>query len=71
MLRYETGLALIGFDWIDWVTGVMCVQGEGIRYLHVMEDAHVSIGVFFLRKHAVIPLHNHPSMTVLRYALSD
>ena len=35
-----------------------------VQYFGIYEDDAVSIGVFFLNKGAVIPLHNHPAMTV-------
>jgi len=40
-----------------------------IMYRHVHEDDGVSIGVFELPRGAVIPLHNHPSMTVFSRVL--
>jgi hypothetical protein len=36
-----------------------------VTYLHVHEDADLSLGVFCLPRGACLPLHNHPNMTVL------
>ena len=36
-----------------------------IEYLHVHEDADLSMGIFRLQRGACLPLHNHPGMTVL------
>ena len=36
-----------------------------IGYLHVHEDADLSMGIFRLQRGACLPLHNHPGMTVL------
>ncbi|KAK9831320.1 hypothetical protein WJX81_002037 [Elliptochloris bilobata] len=40
-----------------------------IEYLHVHEDADLSLGVFCLPRGASLPLHNHPGMTVLSRVL--
>ena len=53
--------------------GLMNEQGSNTRdartppitYLHIYEDANISLGIFVLPARAQIPLHNHPGMTVL------
>lgn len=37
---------------------------QKVQYHHYFEDENVSIGLFFIREGGVIPLHNHPCMTV-------
>eukprot|EP00300_Choanocystis_sp_HF-7_P042131 c8901_g1_i1.p1 GENE.c8901_g1_i1~~c8901_g1_i1.p1 ORF type:complete len:223 (+),score=19.66 c8901_g1_i1:57-725(+) len=44
-------------------------QVSNIRYQHIFEDRHVSIGIFLLPRHACMPLHDHPNMTVLTMCL--
>ena len=34
--------------------------------MEVMHDVDYFIGVFLLRRGAVIPMHNHPRMSVIR-----
>jgi plant cysteine oxidase len=41
------------------------VRGDPIGYHHVFSDSLLSIGIFVLPEGAVIPLHDHPNMTVL------
>lgn len=36
-----------------------------VRYVSLLEEETVSIGIFLLQRNAVLPLHNHPNMTVL------
>ncbi|KAK9811607.1 hypothetical protein WJX72_006869 [[Myrmecia] bisecta] len=40
-----------------------------VMYLHVYEDADLTIGIFCLPASATLPLHNHPGMTVLSRVL--
>jgi plant cysteine oxidase len=40
-----------------------------ITYLHIQEDARVSLGIFCLPAGTHIPLHDHPGMTVLSRVL--
>ncbi|OQS04464.1 hypothetical protein THRCLA_03304 [Thraustotheca clavata] len=42
---------------------------KAIRYIHIYEDAQVSIGIFVLPPGASIPLHNHPEMSVISRVL--
>jgi hypothetical protein len=52
------------------IHNVIIPPHEGIRYLHIGEKAgHYSIGIFVFPPHAVIPLHNHPGMTVVSRVL--
>jgi quercetin dioxygenase-like cupin family protein len=36
-----------------------------VTYLHIHEDDDLTLGVFCFPRGAVIPLHDHPGMTVL------
>ncbi|KDD74597.1 DUF1637 hypothetical protein [Helicosporidium sp. ATCC 50920] len=40
-----------------------------ISYIHIYEDKHISLGIFCMPRHALIPLHNHPGMTVFSRVL--
>ena len=43
---------------------------EGIRYLHMKQSTHCySAGIFIFPPDAVIPLHNHPGMSVISRVL--
>lgn len=44
-------------------------SGGFIRYRSVFEDRGMCIGVFELPKNSIIPLHNHPGMTVFSRVL--
>ena len=37
-----------------------------MQYMEIRHHASFFIGVFLLRRGAVIPMHNHPHMTVIR-----
>lgn len=45
------------------------LENSGITYLHIHEDATLSLGIFLLPAGTRIPLHNHPGMTVLSRVL--
>ncbi|MEW5310685.1 MAG: hypothetical protein WDW38_002457 [Sanguina aurantia] len=40
-------------------------QASSLTYLPVYEDMHMTMGIFCFPAGAIIPLHNHPGMTVL------
>jgi len=42
---------------------------KDIEYMHLYEDANVSMGIFCLPKNSTIPLHNHPGMSVVSRVL--
>jgi len=44
-------------------------DSDMILYQHIFEDEHISVGVFLLPKNAIIPLHDHPSMSVVTLGL--
>ena len=37
-----------------------------MAYMDVLNTARFTVGVFLLSKGAVLPLHNHPDMSVVR-----
>lgn len=52
-----------------WGGNQSIARAPRITYLHIYEDAAVSMGIFCLPEGARIPLHNHPGMTVLSRVL--
>jgi len=60
-LLEHVGLGDVGLS-TEKVEGMAPSQ---VKYLHICETKHFSMGVFVLGKGARIPLHDHPDMTVL------
>ncbi|KAJ4965570.1 hypothetical protein NE237_017419 [Protea cynaroides] len=51
---------------VEICKGLICGQGVSeITYIHIYESDFFSIGVFCFPAGAKLPLHDHPSMTVL------
>eukprot|EP00301_Raphidiophrys_heterophryoidea_P016460 c26039_g1_i1.p1 GENE.c26039_g1_i1~~c26039_g1_i1.p1 ORF type:complete len:259 (-),score=18.18 c26039_g1_i1:212-988(-) len=42
---------------------------DTILYQHIFEDVNISVGIFILPKNSVLPLHDHPMMSVVTLGL--
>lgn len=41
------------------------LRSSVIKYQHCYEDEHLTIGIFLLGPGGIMPLHDHPNMTVI------
>ena len=39
-------------------------QHNSVQYANIYQDNYLNVGIFFLPKGSMIPLHDHPFMTV-------
>lgn len=64
-VEQERGFGLFGKNGVRGRHSISARWAPPISYLHLYECEGFSMGIFCLPTSAVIPLHNHPGMTVL------